>query len=71
MIFPWRRLLFSAAQRAAQDPEMRRKAQTVARHLGNETRNIANSPDKAKAAGQSVRRAGEALRRHLNKDSSN
>lgn len=68
MIFPLRKLAFYAARRIAADPRARAKAADLARQAKREAGRIADSEDRAYAAGQALRRASDTLRRRLRSD---
>ena len=57
MSFLLRNLVRMAAQKVANDPEMRAKAAQAARSVAKEARQIAGEEDRARAAGRAVRRA--------------
>ena len=57
MSFLLRNLVRMAAQKVANDPEMRAKAAQAARSVAKEARQIASEDDRARAAGRAVRRA--------------
>jgi len=65
MIIPWRRLALYAVRKIAASPEMRAEAAEVLQQVGKEARRIIDSPNPARTAGQTVRRAGDQLGRRL------
>ncbi len=61
MSFLLRHIARYAAQKLASDPRAREKAARVARVVGGEARQIARGEDRARAAGQALRRAMNKL----------
>lgn len=68
MIVPWRRLALYAARKIAADPEARAKAGEVVQRARRKAKQIVDDPNPPRAAGQTVRRVAEQLRRRLRSD---